>query len=164
MTSTVALALCTRSVEATRSVGEALAPLAHAGDLVVLEGELGAGKTAFTQGFARGLGVEGPVTSPTFTLVHEHRGRMLLHHLDVYRLERLAELADLGLAELLDDGGVTLIEWGDAVVSALPSDHLEVRITFGDADDDRNLRLRAAGPRWSARWLAIAAAVEPWRC
>ena len=158
------IALRTARVEETQAVGAALASVARAGDVLLLVGDLGAGKTAFTQGFARALGVEERVTSPTFTLVHEYSGRLPIHHLDVYRLDRLAELADLGLSELLDDGGVTLVEWGDAVVSAVPADHLDVRITFGDGDDERRLELRAGGPRWASRWRLVGEAVEAWRC
>jgi tRNA threonylcarbamoyladenosine biosynthesis protein TsaE len=154
----------TASVDETRAVAAALAPLAGRGDLVLLVGELGAGKTAFVQGFAAACGVQEPVTSPTFTLVHEYRGRCRIHHLDVYRLERLGELADLGLAELLDDGGVTLIEWGDAIASALPADYLEVHFAFGEGDDERRLRLRAVGVRWPARWRRVLESLEPWRC
>ena len=158
------IVLRTTGVGETQAVGAALAAVARAGDVLLLVGDLGAGKTAFTQGFARAMGVEEQVTSPTFTLVHEYSGRLPIHHLDVYRLDRLAELADLGLSELLDDGGVTLVEWGDAVVSAVPSDHLDVRITFGDGDDDRRLELRAGGPRWASRWGLVSGAVEVWRC
>ena len=154
----------TADVGGTRAVGAAIAGVVRTADVLLLVGDLGAGKTAFTQGFAHALGVDGPVTSPTFTLVHEYTGRLPIHHLDVYRLDRLGELADLGLSELLDDGGVTLIEWGDAIVSAVPADHLEVRITFGDGDDDRRLELVAGGPRWGSRWRAIAEAVGAWRC
>jgi len=164
MTSGPEVRLRTSSVDETRKVGEALAGLVRSGDLIVLAGELGAGKTALVQGLARALGVSDPVTSPTFTLVHEYGGRLPVHHLDVYRLERLGELNDLAIAELLDDGGVTLIEWGDAVASALPADHLEVRITFGAGDDDRELTLRAGGPSWSRRWEALVQSVEAFRC
>src|SRR5918998_2211938 len=100
--------IATASVDQTRDLGAALAPLARAGDLVLLTGEMGTGKTAFAQGFARGLGVTEAVTSPTFTLVRQHEGRLPLFHLDVYRLDHLNEVFDLGLAELLDSGGVTL--------------------------------------------------------
>jgi len=107
------------SAEGTRGIAAALAALARRGDVVVLAGTLGAGKTTFAQGFARGLGVEGPVTSPTFTLVRQYPCRLgLLVHADVYRLEHLAEVADLGLPQLADDG-VALVEWGDAAVPAL---------------------------------------------
>jgi len=152
----------TSSVDATRLLGAALAPLARAGDVVVLAGDLGAGKTAFTQGFARGLGVDDVVTSPTFTLVRTYRGRLPLHHLDVYRLEHLQEAEDLGVAEMVD-GAVTLIEWGDAVRSVLPTDRLEIELTFGEGDDDRRLDLAPVGKGWAERAAALAAVLEPWR-
>jgi tRNA threonylcarbamoyladenosine biosynthesis protein TsaE len=153
----------TKSVEQTRELAAALAELARPGDLLLLAGDLGAGKTAFSQGFGRGLGVPGPITSPTFTLAREHEGgRIRLHHLDVYRLEQLEEVLDVGLPELLDDDAVTLIEWGDAIVPALPNDYLEVRLTFLEADDDRELAFTVVGPGWSARTRALSQAVSPW--
>jgi tRNA threonylcarbamoyladenosine biosynthesis protein TsaE len=157
-----ALAAETRSADETRGLAAALADLARPGDLVLLSGDLGAGKTAFAQGFGRGLGVTEQITSPTFTLAQEYEGRLRLHHLDVYRIEQLADVAGLGLAELLDDGGVVLIEWGDAILPALPSDFLEVRLTFGPGDDDRHIALRTAGPSWSGRSRALAKALEPY--
>jgi tRNA threonylcarbamoyladenosine biosynthesis protein TsaE len=152
----------TKSVDDTKTLAGALAELARPGDLLLLTGELGAGKTAFAQGFGAALGVTDPITSPTFTLVSQYVGRLPLNHLDVYRLEQLAEVADLGLAEMLDDGGVTLVEWGDVIVPALPADYLEVRFEFGAADDDREMELVAVGPRWSARSRAIATALQDW--
>jgi tRNA threonylcarbamoyladenosine biosynthesis protein TsaE len=141
----------TRSVDDTRDLGAALASVARPGDVVVLAGDLGTGKTALAQGFARGLGVEEQVTSPTFTLVRDYHGRLRLHHLDVYRLDHLQEAEDLGLAELVDDGGVTLVEWGDVIAPALPAEHLEVRLAHGEREDDRSLRLRASGRVWAVR-------------
>ncbi len=161
------ITLRTTSVDQTRALAAGLAPLARAGDLIVLAGDLGTGKTAFTQGFAAGLGVLEPVTSPTFTLVQTHDGRLPLHHVDVYRLERLAELADLALPELLDGEGVTVIEWGDVVATALPADYLEVRLAYPPGDpgeNERRLDLRCVGRRWHARREALEAALEPWRC
>jgi tRNA threonylcarbamoyladenosine biosynthesis protein TsaE len=154
--------LATTSVEETRTVAAALAELARPGDLVLLVGDLGAGKTAFAQGFGAALGVTQQITSPTFTLVSQYDGRLELNHLDVYRLDQLAEVSDLGLAEMLDEGGVTLIEWGDAIVPALPADYLEVRFSFGDGDDDRTVELVAVGTRWSARTRALATALKAW--
>ncbi len=101
------------------------------GDLLVLTGDLGAGKTCFTQGLGRGLGIEERLTSPTFTLANRYEGRLLLHHLDVYRLDSLAETVDLDLADLLEDG-VTVIEWGDRITEVLPTDHLVVAIRYPD--------------------------------
>ena len=109
----------------------------------------------------RGAGVAERITSPTFTLVHEYEGRFPIHHLDVYRLEQLNEALDLGLAEMLDEGGTVLIEWGDAILPALPTDYLEVRLTFGEGDDDRQLALRRVGPSWGARARLLAAALAP---
>ena len=152
----------TRSVDETRDLAAALSSLARAGDVVVLAGDLGAGKTAFVQGFGRGLGVPDRITSPTFTLVHVYEGRLPVHHLDVYRLEQLSEALDLGLPEMLDDGSVVLIEWGDAILPVLPHDFLEVRVTFGPEDDDRYLALNPVGPAWVPRGDAVAAVLGPW--
>lgn len=109
----------TSSPDATRDLGSRLSTAARRGDVIVLQGSLGAGKTTFAQGFARGLGVTGPVTSPTFTLVRQYPCRLgQLVHVDVYRLDHLAEVADLGLADLVEDG-VALVEWGDVARLAL---------------------------------------------
>jgi tRNA threonylcarbamoyladenosine biosynthesis protein TsaE len=152
----------TKSVDDTRALAAAIAELARPGDLVLLAGDLGAGKTAFAQGFGRGLGIPDAITSPTFVLARQYEGRLLMHHLDVYRLEQMEEVFDVGLPELLDEGAVTLIEWGDAIVPALPADYLEVRLAFGPADDDRTLSLRPVGPSWSARQRAVSTALHPW--
>src|SRR6185369_16652040 len=99
----------------TRAIAGALAALARPGDLLVLAGEMGAGKTAFAQGFARALGIDEPVTSPTYTLVHSYAGGdVTLHHADLYRLDHTTEVSDLALDELLETG-IVLVEWGDAV-------------------------------------------------
>jgi tRNA threonylcarbamoyladenosine biosynthesis protein TsaE len=165
--------LATDSVDQTRDVGAALAGVVQPGDVVLLAGDLGAGKTAFAQGLGRGLGIADRITSPTFTLARHYHGRLDLHHLDVYRLEHLTELFDVGLPELLDEGGVTLIEWGDTILPAIPADFLEVRLTFGPAEDDgtdgaggedhRTLALRPVGVRWHARQRVLAEVLAPWR-
>jgi tRNA threonylcarbamoyladenosine biosynthesis protein TsaE len=152
----------TKSVDDTRALATELASLARAGDLILLSGGLGAGKTAFAQGFARGLGVQEPVTSPAFVLVRPYEGRIPMVHMDVYRLDHMQELVDLGIAELLDEDAVTLIEWGDVVTPALPSDFLEVRLGEGDSEDERVVQLRSAGTAWSARVGAIRGAVDRW--
>jgi tRNA threonylcarbamoyladenosine biosynthesis protein TsaE len=157
------IAARTTSPEETKALGAVLASFAAPNDLLVLAGDLGAGKTTLAKGFAAGLGVEETVTSPTFTLVRSYKGRLLLHHVDVYRLERFSELADLGLGELLDGGGVTLVEWGDAVAGALPADYLEVRLSVA-SDDERSLVLNAVGTSWIGRLPAVRLRLEAWAC
>ena len=151
----------TTSATATRELAAALAPLARTGDLLLLVGDLGAGKTAFAQGFATGLGIDEPVTSPTFTLARSYKGRLQMNHLDVYRLENVAEAEDLGLGEMLEVG-VTLIEWGDTIIPALPADYLEIRLRIGEGDDDRMFEIEMVGPRWSVRNRALGTAIAPW--
>ncbi len=159
----VDLTAATDSVDATRALGAALAGIARPGDILLLSGDLGTGKTALTQGFASGLGVTEQVVSPTFTLARDYDGRLRLHHLDVYRLDHLQEAIDLGLAELTDDGGVTLIEWGEVVIPTLPPDYLEIRLTYGTDDDERVLELVPVGVPWATRAPALASVIEPWR-
>jgi tRNA threonylcarbamoyladenosine biosynthesis protein TsaE len=167
--------LATGSAPSTREVAAAVAALARPGDLIVLVGELGAGKTTFAQGFGAALGVDEPVTSPTFTLTRVYEGRLVMNHVDVYRLERLGEVIDLALPELLDGGGVTLVEWGDAIRAALPRDYLEVHLRFAepsageplaaeDSFERRRLSLRVVGPSWQPRLRRLTDALEAWRC
>jgi tRNA threonylcarbamoyladenosine biosynthesis protein TsaE len=151
-----------RSADDTQALAAALAELARPGDVILLAGELGAGKTAFTQGFGAALGVKDPITSPTYTLASQYEGRLDLNHLDVYRIEQLSEVLDLGLPEMLDEGGVTVIEWGDAIIGALPADYLLIRLSYGDGLDDRVLELELVGTRWSARNRALSLALAAW--
>jgi len=155
------LACSTAGVDETRALGGAVATLVDIGDVVVLVGDLGAGKTAFVQGFAASLDVTAPVTSPTFTLANRYEGRLVVNHLDVYRFEHFGEVQDLALPELLDDG-VTLVEWGDTISLALPAEHLSVTIRFGEGDDDRSFEFRGRGDRWRGRAGRMGAALEPW--
>lgn len=153
----------TSTVDDTRAVAVALASVVRADDVLLLAGELGAGKTAFVQGLGSGLGVTERITSPTFTIAHEHVGDLTLHHLDVYRLDNVHEALDIGLADILDDGSVIVVEWGDVIAPALPRDYLEVRLTFGDGDDDRILTFRTVGARWADRERRLAELTAPWR-
>ncbi len=162
MSTPAAVRASTRSVAETRALAAALAELARPCDLLLLVGDLGAGKTAFTQGFGHGLGVDEQITSPTFALVQGYTGRLDLHHLDVYRLVNIDEANDLGISELLDDDAVTLIEWGDTITQALPRDYLEVRIEFGEDADDRSILLTPIGTKWQARVRAMSVAVADW--
>jgi tRNA threonylcarbamoyladenosine biosynthesis protein TsaE len=140
-------------LDETAGVAGRLAAQLQAGDVVLLSGELGAGKTAFTQALAAALGVEEAVTSPTFTLVRPYQTREAfdLLHVDVYRLERLEEIADLGLPELLEDGACAVVEWGERAAPVLGPDHLHVTIERGDTDTARTIRFQPHGPSWQGR-------------
>jgi len=144
------VSITTTSVEATRTFGCALAAHLRPGDVIVLTGDLGAGKTACSQGIAAGLGVTERVTSPTFTIVQEYEGDVPVQHLDLYRLGSVQEVLDLGLDETIDDR-VTLVEWGDVALAALPEEHLELVITLvPDAGDDvRTITATGRGARWA---------------
>ncbi|MCF6507082.1 tRNA (adenosine(37)-N6)-threonylcarbamoyltransferase complex ATPase subunit type 1 TsaE [Blastococcus sp. MG754426] len=134
----------------THALGEALAGLTRPGDLVVLVGPLGAGKTALTQGIGAGLGVREPVTSPTFVIARVHRGgRIPLVHVDAYRLGGHADVDDLDLDASTDES-VTVVEWGQGLVEQLADEHLEVRLDRRD-DDVRTALLVPHGAGWTAR-------------
>ncbi|QXC60352.1 tRNA (adenosine(37)-N6)-threonylcarbamoyltransferase complex ATPase subunit type 1 TsaE [Aquihabitans sp. G128] len=153
----------TASAAQTQTLAAALAGLCGPGDLIVLAGDMGAGKTAFAQGFALGLGIADRVTSPTFTIVREYAGgRLALHHLDVYRLDQLREVLELGVSEMLDEEAVMLVEWGDAVLPALGDQYLEIRISFGEGDDDRRLEISPRGRLWAARERVLGEALASW--
>jgi tRNA threonylcarbamoyladenosine biosynthesis protein TsaE len=124
--------------EDTAAAGVALGATLGPADVVALYGDLGAGKTCFTQGLARGLDVEGHATSPTFVLVNEYRGRLAVHHVDAYRIASLAELLDLGLLDLLGGEGVTVVEWADRAEALLPERAVRVRID-GVGDEPRTI-------------------------
>ena len=145
-------------------MASALAQLSRSGDVIVLAGEMGAGKTAFAQGFGQALGITEPITSPTFTLVHTYdSGRLVLHHADLYRLDRLGEVADLGLHEMVEESGVMLVEWGDMAAEILGA-HLEVCISrISDQGDQRKIVLTANGQTWTPRWERVLSAFAPWQ-
>jgi tRNA threonylcarbamoyladenosine biosynthesis protein TsaE len=122
------------SPEETRAAGERLARTLGPGDVVALIGELGAGKTCFVQGLVRGLAASTWATSPTFVLVNEYRGRLPIHHVDAYRIAGPTDMIDIGLLELIDGDGVTIIEWADRVPSLLPERTIYVTLEgVGDA-------------------------------
>jgi tRNA threonylcarbamoyladenosine biosynthesis protein TsaE len=133
----------------TREVGARLATVLQPGDVVALYGELGAGKTRLIQGICRGLGVREEVTSPSFVLINEYRGRIPVYHFDFYRLERLEEIAGLGIEEYFDGSGVCLIEWADRAEPLLPPERIEVVISLIPApgeETEREIEVRWKRP------------------
>ena len=149
----------------THAIAGAIAGVVRPRDLIVLVGEMGAGKTAFATAFAKALGVHGDdyVSSPTFTLMHSYTsGRIPLHHVDLYRLTSLAEVADLGIRELLDMGAVGLVEWGD-VASEVLGDGLSVTLVADDDDEDaRTITIEVEGHAWDTRWELLKNALRDW--
>ncbi|WP_139651058.1 tRNA (adenosine(37)-N6)-threonylcarbamoyltransferase complex ATPase subunit type 1 TsaE [Raoultibacter phocaeensis] len=124
----------TTSTEATKQLAATLAPYLREGDVIVLNGDLGAGKTQFVQGVAAGLGIVGPVTSPTFNILLSYMdGKLPLFHFDLYRLDRSDQLEDIGYYETVDGPGATFIEWGEKFPDALPYGYLEIDITVNDS-------------------------------
>ena len=187
------LLLRSSSIDETHAIAAAIAGVTRPGDVIILSGEMGAGKTAFAQGFGRALGVDEPITSPTYTLVHSYDvpksgplGRVTLHHADLYRLDRTEEVADLALAELAEFDGIVLVEWGDVVETTF-GEHLVVHLEYdqdvdepGDdtgnaetvddtgvaesGDDGRSIEIAGVGPTWASRWSRVITAVEAYRC
>ena len=170
--------LCTGSAGQTRELGAAVAGVLQPGDVVLVAGELGAGKTTLVKGMASGLGVADTVTSPTFTLVRPYPCdparrppvmssidgaapvRVMLHA-DLYRLDRLGEVADLALAELVEESAVALVEWGDVAEPLLGRDALGVRLDAGRTEDERRVTIMTAGS-WAPRRTTLVTALRTW--
>jgi tRNA threonylcarbamoyladenosine biosynthesis protein TsaE len=152
------LALSTDSPAATQALAARLAAVARPGDRLALLGELGAGKTQFAKGFARGLGVAEVVNSPSFTLMAEYAGRLPLFHIDLYRLGGAEDALAGGLLDERQADAVTLIEWAERLGEGLDPERLEVRIAI-TGPEERSLELYAPAPRY-ARYLSVA---EAWR-
>ncbi|HWC13644.1 MAG TPA: tRNA (adenosine(37)-N6)-threonylcarbamoyltransferase complex ATPase subunit type 1 TsaE [Actinomycetota bacterium] len=155
-----AIQVTTSSPEETRILGAALAPTLLPGDVISLSGDLGAGKTVFVQGVATALGVDGGITSPTFTIVHEYEGRYPIIHMDVYRLDSFQEVLDLGFEELLDPQAILIVEWGEAVAPLFPRSYLEVDITRAGEEDQRLFVFRPHAPDWLAKLQAMRDTAE----
>jgi tRNA threonylcarbamoyladenosine biosynthesis protein TsaE len=142
------LSATTHTADETHALGRRVGAVLRAGDVVVLDGELGTGKTVFAKGIAVALGVTEPVVSPTFTVVREYDAPTPLVHVDVYRLDHVQELHDLGFDDLVGGDAVTVVEWGDRVSAVLPA-----------GDDDRAVSVEASGVSWAARRDALLDAV-----
>ncbi|MBU8791589.1 tRNA (adenosine(37)-N6)-threonylcarbamoyltransferase complex ATPase subunit type 1 TsaE [Oceanobacillus caeni] len=138
--------MVSNSAEETKLIGERLASLLEAGDVLTLEGDLGAGKTTFTKGIAKGLGVKRTVNSPTFTIVKEYEGRLPLYHMDVYRLEDSDE--DIGFDEYFNGNGVSVVEWAQFIEKYLPTDRLDIRIKYNG--DSRILEFLSNGSHFES--------------
>lgn len=141
--------LKTLNANQTRAAGKRLGALLSPGDLVLLSGTLGTGKTTFTQGVAMGLGVNNHVPSPTFVLVHRHQGRCALFHIDLYRVETSGEVEELAVDEMLEEG-VVVIEWSERARGMFGDDRLEIVLASGPAFQDRTLTFQATNERWTA--------------
>lgn len=145
----------TTSPEETQALGEHLGQLLESGDVVLLHGTLGAGKTTFVQGLARGLGVpaERRVSSPTFTLVNEHFGRVPLYHIDLYRLETVREMEEIDLLGYLEGEGVSVVEWAERLGPLIPADRIEVQID-STGPDKRRVSMEGVGASARARLVS----------
>jgi len=135
------------SPEETQRLGEELGRLAQPGDLFLLVGNLGTGKTCLTQGIAWGLGIEGYATSPSFVVVNQYRGRLPLYHIDLYRLDSIEEVIELGLDDYLYSEGVSVVEWAEKALAVLPKEHLLIEMNFL-SDTSRNVVLKPSGERY----------------
>jgi tRNA threonylcarbamoyladenosine biosynthesis protein TsaE len=142
------LKLSTHNAEQTQKLGERIGKLAEPGDIFLLIGDLGAGKTCLTQGIAYGLGSEEYALSPSFVIMRElHAGRLPLYHMDFYRLDNIAEISDLGLDDYLFGQGVCVIEWANKGISVLPEDHLIIGIDYV-SETERNIVIEPKGKRY----------------
>ncbi|MFC1965549.1 tRNA (adenosine(37)-N6)-threonylcarbamoyltransferase complex ATPase subunit type 1 TsaE [Chloroflexota bacterium] len=142
------LDLISRSPEQTQSLGTRIGQLAQPGDVFLLVGELGAGKTCLTQGVAWGLGIEEYALSPSFVIMRELYGRLPLYHVDLYRLDRIEESMDLGLDDYLYGSGVCVVEWAEKALSILPVEHLMIEISYL-SDTERSFKMKPSGQRYS---------------
>ncbi len=141
------LELISRSPEQTQALGMRIGQLAQPGDVFLLVGELGTGKTCLTQGIAWGLGIEEYALSPSFVIMRELHGRLPLYHIDLYRLDRIEESIDLGLDDYLYGGGVCVVEWAEKALSILPLEHLMIEISYL-SDTERSLKMKHKGQRY----------------
>lgn len=139
--------LILKNTKDTEQFGYKLGKILKGGEIICLIGDLGAGKTTMTKSIAKGLDVEEYVTSPTFTLINEYRGRVPLYHFDVYRLEKVESIYDLGFEEYFYSNGVSIIEWANKIKNVLPEDVLTIEINRGSNDEERILNIYGSGER-----------------
>ena len=148
--------ITTSSAKETQGLAASLSAFLVAGDVMSLCGDLGAGKTCFTQGLARSLGIRERITSPTFNLIKEYKNTLPLYHFDIYRLNTPDELYDLGYEEYFFGDGITVIEWGDKILSLLPEAYLRIEFKRLTDDNARELVISYKGARWEKvveKWM-----------
>jgi tRNA threonylcarbamoyladenosine biosynthesis protein TsaE len=149
-----------RAAAETQALGRRIGELCQPGDLILLEGTLGTGKTCLTQGIAWGLDSDDYAASPSFMLVRELNGRLPLYHADLYRLEDIAEIVDLGFDDYFNGGGVTVIEWAGKGREVLPEENLSVNLSYA-GDDARTLEFIAHGARYQELLTALKSKLKP---
>ncbi len=147
--------LTSTSPEQTGAIAAYIGQMLRKGDILCLQGDLGAGKTAFTQGLAKGMGIEDYVTSPTFTIINEYHGPIPLYHFDVYRLTHADELFDIGYEEYFYGDGVVVVEWPERIIELLPEEKLWIRITHGSGENTRVFHIKGWGKRYEELEEAI---------
>jgi tRNA threonylcarbamoyladenosine biosynthesis protein TsaE len=141
--------LITHGPEETRELGRTIGNLAQAGDVILLTGDLGAGKTCLTQGIAFGLGAKDYALSPTFVIMRRLRGRLPLYHIDLYRLDRVAETEDLGLDDYFYGDGISVVEWAEKAEALMPFERLSIQIEYL-SENERRFRLKSNGLRFDS--------------
>lgn len=156
-----ALQLNSHSPEQTQRLGVQLGELAQAGDVFLLSGRLGSGKTCLTQGIAWGIGVKEYAFSPSFVIVREYYGRLTLYHIDFYRLNGIGEIVDLGLDEYFSGSGVCVVEWADKGITVLPQENLLIKFSY-ISDTERSLSLEPRGERYSQLLKSLNLDSEIW--
>ena len=157
------LTLQTASPEETQEVGRAMGVVAQPGDVFLLAGPLGAGKTCLVQGFARGLQVKALVRSPTFVLMSRHQGRLTLHHIDLYRIADPEEAWDLGIDEQLFDEGVCMVEWADRAADIFPEGCLWVHLDYAPGVTHRTITFSKGSPRYRPMLKSLMESFPPAR-
>jgi tRNA threonylcarbamoyladenosine biosynthesis protein TsaE len=155
------LKLVSRSPEQTQHLGMRLGELAQSGDVFLLTGNLGSGKTCLTQGIAWGLGVKEYAFSPSFVIIREYHGRLPLYHIDFYRLDRIEEIADLGLDEYLYGKGICVVEWAEKGIAVLPDEHLLINLSY-IRDTERAVSLEPKGKRYIELLKLLDAELKTW--
>jgi len=155
------LKFISRSQEQTQHLGIRLGELAEAGNIFLLTGNLGSGKTCLTQGIAWGLGVKEYAFSPSFVIMREYHGRLTLYHIDFYRLDRIEEIADLGLDEYLYGEGICVVEWAENGMAVMPAEHLLINLSY-ISDTERSIVFEPKGKRYSQLLKTLNLDLKKW--